>query len=198
MIRISKAVRIVLAIVAFSAYALAVGKPSADVEPLVTIREAPEHVVLYTLYRGPYDGVGAAIGRLYALLGSKGLTPKGSLSFSYLNNPDRWAKEHWLTEISVPVDREALKLTGTLGDFTDVKVVSAATLVVAAKPAGMADPSVIYRALIVWVAEHDVYEPLEGPCEVFPASVSGSYESMQTEIMIPVTRQPEPEGKQDS
>ena len=78
------------------------------------------------------------IGSLFAVLGKKGLAPVGNLTFSYLNNPQRWAKEHWLTEISIPVDRAALKLAGTLGDFTDIKVVPASTLAVVVKPAGMA------------------------------------------------------------
>jgi len=187
MIHSTKVRLIMLAVAAFSAYAFAIGAPDEEARSLVTIREAPEHVVIYTLHRGPYDGTGPTIGRLFALLGSKGLAPRGNLKFAYLNSPERWSKEHWLTEISIPVDREALKLAGTLGDFTDVKVVPASTLAVAVKPAGMADAGVIFKALMMWI-EDRAYEPLEGPCELFPPYSSGKYEDMKTEIMLPVTK----------
>ena len=75
MIRSSKVRLIMLAVVAFSVYAFAIGAPDEEAQSLVTIREAPEHVVIYTLHRGTYDGTGPTIGRLFALLGSNGLAP---------------------------------------------------------------------------------------------------------------------------
>ena len=80
-------------------------------KPNFTIRQAPKDVVLYTIYRGPYEKIGPANGNLYALAGQKGIIPRGSAYHVYLNNPRRVSSEHWLTEIRIPVGQEALNLT---------------------------------------------------------------------------------------
>jgi len=170
-------------------------RASAQAEKLaVTVREEPERVLLYTVYRGPYDEAGPAIGRLFALAGKNGLMPRGSVAFTYLNNPTRCSADHWLTEISIPVDRSALKLAGTLGEFTDVKVLRGCTVAVAVKPAGMADPAPVYEALTRWVHGHG-YGLVGGVSEAFPPQAVGAYEAMQTEIVIPVEKLVEVEAR---
>ena len=84
-------------------------------KPAVTIRKVNEQVVLYTIYRGSYDQMGKAIGELYALAGQKGIMPRGPMTYAYLNNPKYVARQHLLTEIRIPVGKEALKSAGTLG-----------------------------------------------------------------------------------
>jgi hypothetical protein len=108
----------VVSIVGFSA-------ESAAGNPKFSIRKAEQQIVLYTVHRGSYDKAGAAVGRLFALAGQKQIRPYGPASYVYLNNPQSISSEHWLTEIRIPVDKEALKLTGTLGEMTDVKTLPA-------------------------------------------------------------------------
>ena len=88
---------------------------SSTDKPGFTIRQAPKEVVLYTICRGPYEKVGPSIGKLYALAGQKGIIPRGSAYYVYLNNPQRVSSQHYLTEIRIPVGQDALKLTGSLG-----------------------------------------------------------------------------------
>lgn len=161
---------------------------TATQESAFSIRKVEEQVVLYTIHRGSYDKAGAAIGKLFAVAGQKGIQPRGGASFVYLNNPQRVSSEHWLTEIRIPVGKEALKHTGTLGEFTDVKAVPATEVAVATKPEGQADPAPLYAGLTAWIFKQG-YVAVEGPCERFLTNaMAGNYAQMKTEIMIPVKK----------
>jgi len=160
----------------------------SDTKFSFSVRKVEEQVVLYTLRRGSYETVGPAIGKLFALAGQKGIAPQGNMSISYLNNPMRVSSEHWLSEIRIPVGKEALKLAGTLGEFTDVKVMAATEAVVGVKPEGMADPGPIYAGMARWVFEHG-YVGAEGPSETYLTNaMTGDYSKMKVEIVMPVTK----------
>ncbi|MHC4193449.1 MAG: GyrI-like domain-containing protein [Planctomycetota bacterium] len=166
-------------------------EPAADQEDLA-IRQVGEQVVLYTLYRGSYDKTGQTIGKLYALAGRKGIAPGGPMSCAYLNNPTLVSSEHWLTEIRIPVGKDALKLAGTLGEFTDVKTLPAMKVVVAEKREGIADPGPLYEKLAWWIPTHR-YHAIGAPYETFlTGAESGDYTKMKSQIMIPVKKQKEP------
>ena len=153
-----------------------------------TIRKVEEQVVLYTIHRGSYDKAGVAIGRLFALAAQKGITPRGPVAFVYLNNPRHASSGHWLTEIRIPVSKEALKLAGTLGEMTDVKALPAMDVAVAVKPEGQADPGHIYDSLAAWVFKQG-YTGTDSCWETFPANaMTGDYARMKTEIMMPIEK----------
>jgi DNA gyrase inhibitor GyrI len=159
-------------------------------KPSFAIRKVDKKVVLYTIHRGSYDKTGLATGKLFALAGQKGITPQGPVSYAYLNNPELVSSEHWLTEIRIPVAKEALKFAGTLGEMTDVKTLSAAEVAVAIKAEGQADPGPIYEGLQLWIIKQG-YMASEGPIETFLTNVmSGDYGRMKTEIMIPIQKLP--------
>jgi len=168
--------------------AVAISAKSAGGKPTFAIRKAEKQVVLYTIYRGSYDKAGAAIGKLFALAGPKGITPQGPISFVYLNNPQYVSPQHWLTEIRIPVDKETLKHAGTLGEMTDVKALPAVEVAVAVKPEGQADPSPIYERLYTWIYKTG-YVHIEDPKERFLTGAStGDYARMKSEIMVPVMK----------
>jgi len=154
----------------------------------IVIRQVKPQTVLYTIYRGDYDRVGQAIGSLYAQAVKNKIWPSGALQFAYLNNPDHVSKEHWLTEIRIPVKEDALKLAGTLGEMTDVKKLPTMTMVVATKSAGQADAGPQYTNLGDWILKHG-YMVDGGPCEKFLSNAkTGNYTQMKSEIMIPVKK----------
>ncbi|UCG60152.1 MAG: GyrI-like domain-containing protein [Phycisphaerales bacterium] len=157
-------------------------------EQTFSIREADEQVVLYTIHRGSYEMAGRAIGKLFALAGQKGMRPSGPLCFVYLNDPKYVSSRHWLTEIRIPVAKEALKLGGTLGEMTDVKTVPAMKVAVAVKPEGQADPGPIYERLHAWIRRAG-YVHIEDPREEFLTNaMAGDYAGMKSEIRIPVEK----------
>ncbi len=153
------------------------------------VRTMNEQVVLYTIYRGPYNQMGSAIGKLFALAGQKGLMPpRGPVTYKYLNNPTLVSSEHWLTEIRIPVAEDALKLVGKLGEMTDVKKVPTMKMVVAVKPEGLADPGTIYNRLIIWIHQNN-YTAIDGFREIFLTNtMSGDYSMMKSEIMAPIEK----------
>jgi effector-binding domain-containing protein len=154
----------------------------------VTIRQVESQTVLYTLYRGDYDNVGQAISSLYALAVQNRIWPSGAVHFAYLNNPDRVSKEHWLTEIRIPVGESALEHAGTLGEMTDIKTLPAMTMAVASKPAGQANSQSIYARLDAWILKHG-YVVDDSPCEKFLTNArTGDYAQMTSEIMVPVIK----------
>ena len=155
-------------------------------KPLVTVETIPDQVVLYTIYRGDYAQAGAEIGKLYTLAGTKGIKPVGPLAFVYLNNPKTIGKNHWLTEIRIPVDVNAMSQAGKLGPYTDVKKLPATEAAVIDKPAGVTDPDQLYKQLYKWIYDNG-YAASEGPIEVFLTS-GQDYSQMKTQICSPIER----------
>ncbi|MCK4888224.1 MAG: GyrI-like domain-containing protein [Planctomycetes bacterium] len=173
-----------------AASTVAISAKSATQESDIFIRKAKEEVVLYTIHRGSYDKIGPVIGNLYALAGKKGISPRGSVYYVYLNNPNQLSSQHWLTEVRIPVSKDALKAAGTLGEMTDIKTLSATDVAVAVKPQGQADPSGIYNKLYAWISKEG-YITTDSAREVFLTNVmSGNYAMMKTEIIIPIQKFP--------
>lgn len=165
-------------------------KKNIGSKPEFTIRKVNEQIVLYTIYRGPYEEIGKSVGKLFALAGQKGIVPKGPVQYAYLNNPQYIPKEHWLTEIRIPVDKNVLKLSGSLGEMTDVKMLSAIEMLIAKKSKGQADPSPIYNDINNWICQNG-YIGWDSPVEVFLSGAqSGDYSQMESEIMMPVKKIP--------
>ncbi|UCD29546.1 MAG: GyrI-like domain-containing protein [Planctomycetota bacterium] len=161
---------------------------SATSKPAFSIRKLDRQVVLYTIFRGNYAQAGKAIGELYALAGKKGIIPRGPVMFAYLNNPTLVSSEHWLTEIRIPVGREALKAAGTLGKMTDVKRLPAMEVAVAVKPAGMTDYGTIYAKLYAWMHKQG-YTTADTCWETFMShGGQGNYSQMKSEILVPVNK----------
>jgi effector-binding domain-containing protein len=157
-----------------------------------TIRKIDQQTVLYTIYRGDYDQIGPAIGKLYALAGQKQIRPLGPTHYAYLTNPKVTPPQHSLTEIRIPVDRDTLIHSGTLGPMTDVKTIPSIEVAVVIKPKGLADPSELYNQLAHWIHKQD-YICAEGPVEKYltPWTADSSYADMTTEIMLPVKKVPQ-------
>jgi len=157
-------------------------------EPNIVIRQLKPQTVLYTIYRGNYDKMGQAISNLYALAGKKGVYPHGSLSCAYLNNPEYVSAEHCLTEIRIPVAKEALKYAGTLGEMTDIKELRAMEVAVIIKHGMQVDYATLYKGLYDGIVKKG-YRASDNAWESFLGkSISGDYTQMKSEIMVPVER----------
>lgn len=154
----------------------------------ITIRKIESQVVLYTIYRGEYQKIGQSIGNIYGLAMKNQIWPQGSISLVYLNNPQYVSGEHCLVEIRIPVGKEALKKTGTLGEMTDVKEMKAMEVAVIKKPAGQMNYDSLYSSLYKWIAQNG-YRTTENACEIFVGTGGGTdYSQMSSEIMIPVDK----------
>ena len=181
---------IMAVLIVIVAFCLAATEVSS--KPKYEIRKVDQQAVLYTIYRGDYQNIGQPIGKLFALAGTKGIIPAGQVQFVYLNNPNYVSKEHWLTEIRIPVGKEALKLAGTLGEITDIKVLPASEMIVAKKPKGQADPNSIYANMYKWIYENN-HTGLDSPVEIIlSGSMAGDYSQMESEIMMPVKKMEQP------
>jgi len=153
-------------------------------------RQLKSQTVLYSIYRGPYEQMGAAIGSLYALAGQKGIIPRGPLSCAFLNNPQFVSPQHYLTEIRIPVDNAALKHSGSLGPFTDIKTLPEMEVAVATRPAGLTDPAPIYNQLYAKIFKNG-YIPTDSAMELYlDHSMTADYAQMKTEILIPIAKLP--------
>ncbi len=171
-----------------SSVQLKAGLPDGNQE--ITVRKVNKQVVLYTIYRGHYEKIGPPISNLITEAIQQGIYPQGPVELAYLNNPNLISKEHWLTEIRIPVGIDALELAGKLGTMTDVKELPAMKVVVAPKPAGIDDPSKIHQKMHSWIYKNG-YLPTDGRCETFfTNSETIDYKQMETEIMIPVKKLP--------
>jgi effector-binding domain-containing protein len=156
----------------------------------ITTRQLESQTVLYTIYRGHYEKIGQAIGKLYAIANSKGIQPGGQLSCVYLNNPEYVPMEHCLTEIRIPVANaeEALKHAGTLGEMTDIKVLPTMEVAVIIKPGTNMDYADFYKVLYNGIAKIG-YRASDNACETFSTNTTSiDYSQMKSEIIIPIKK----------
>ena len=163
-------------------------KPAEKKADIITVRKLDEQVVLYTIYRGDYAQFGPAIANLFSRAIKEGIMPQGPVVIAYLNNPKLVSREHWLSEIRIPVGKQALEKAGKLGAMTDVKKLPALEAAVAVKPIGVADPGPIHDAIGIWMLQNG-YMGVDGPIEkCFPKSTDFEYSQMKSEIMVPVMK----------
>ena len=175
------AVLILMVIAAAEIYAA-----QTEAKTEITIRELESQTVLYTIYRGQYQNIGQPIGNLYGLAMKNQIWPRGSLSLVYLNNPQYVSGEHCLVEIRIPVDKDALKKAGTLGEMTDIKELKAMEVAAMTKSAGQMDHNAVYNKLYTWISQNG-YMAADNACEIFENTMGATdYSQMKTEIMIPV------------
>lgn len=153
----------------------------------IQVEREQGQVVLYTIYRGPYEEVGEPIGKLFALASEKGMTPAGPVTLVYLNSPWEAGPEHSLTEIRIPVAQTALEKEGTLGDLTDVKRLRGSQVAVMEKPQGMENPSWVFMIMMRWAADEGYITP-GSPRETMEGQPMDDYASMKTRIAMPVWR----------
>jgi DNA gyrase inhibitor GyrI len=155
-----------------------------------TVRRMQPQVVLYTIYRGPYENIGRPIGELYAMAAKKKITPRGPVMLVYLNNPRYVSQEHCLTEIRIPVGPEAIQQAGTLGAFTDVKTLREMEVAVVQKQPAQTDYSAFYRNFYERIAKEG-YCPTDNAFEVFAGTggqMTADYNQMKSEVMMPVVK----------
>lgn len=182
-------VRCLLAGIVIVGIAAASAAPGAD-KPEVSVREVPAQVVLYTLHRGPYETVGGTIGGLFGLAVQNGMFPQGAMTLVYLNNPGLVSPEHYLTEVRMPVGEAALQKAGTLGEFTDVKLLAGMEMAVVRKPKGVEDQTSLRIGLSAWMQENG-HVAIDSCVEKMPSQGPvASYAEMETEIMYPIRKLP--------
>jgi effector-binding domain-containing protein len=151
----------------------------------ITIRDIGPQAVLYTIHRGHYETVGYSVEKLYQLAESKGLYKKGPVYTGYLNNPHTQSPDHWLIEVRIPVSAVAMKLSGTLGSMTDVKILPAMKVAAAVKPKGQDNPETTISSLYSWIAKRG-YRVAGDLWQSVPGDKQDNYTHMETEFMIPI------------
>jgi effector-binding domain-containing protein len=152
------------------------------------IKKLEAQTVLYTVYRGPYESMGSAVGELHGLAMQKKITPRGPIALVYLNNPQSTSSEHYLVEIRIPVDANALQQAGSLGPMTDIKTLKATEYAVMKRQPGDMDYGAFYRTLYGRITKEG-YHRTDNAIEVFTeVGMGGNYSQMKTETMVPVVK----------
>jgi effector-binding domain-containing protein len=179
-------VLILVGIVAAAAVELSAGPNDAGSD--FAIKKLEAQTVLYTVYRGPYEGIGSPVGELYGLAMQKHIKPCGPIALVYLNNPQSTSREHYLIEIRIPVDANALQQAGSLGPMTDVKTLKATDYAVMRRQSGDMDYEAFYHTLYDRITKEG-YHRTDNAIEVFTdVGMGGNYSQMKTETMVPVTK----------
>ena len=153
----------------------------------VTLKTEVSRTVLYTVARGHYAQVGKTIKELYAVGREKEMeSDGGDLRIVYLNNPHQTAPEHWLYEVQIPVQEQALMHAGTLGEMMDVKRLPEMKVATIRRPEIMADPTEYIAKVYDWISTQNV-RPIDNPIDLtVNSNLYPDFSQMQSEIMIPI------------
>ncbi len=82
------------------------GKVSVS-DPEIEIKNLPACQMASVLYTGVYGNVGQGYQSLFRFIEEQGYVPAGNTREIYLNNPEQVAEEELLTEIQVPIAKNA-------------------------------------------------------------------------------------------
>jgi hypothetical protein len=171
--------------------------------PVVTSRqEVSGKVVLYTIYRGAYDGLLQAIDDLDALRDSLVGPQTSDPTLNYLYCPICVTDPvDLITEIQLDVPPSALSYAGTLGQFTDVRTIPDREETAITKPQGQSDNNPQFEALYEGVLQMSDAYPGGGPFEnlagYFNArtqhpewSFQEIYTQLNTQLKVPLSEMP--------
>lgn len=153
----------------------------------ITIREIPQQTVLYTIYRGRNHKINEVIDELYTLAESKNISPCGPASICCLNSPWYADDEHRFFEIQIPVENIAINQTGTLGKMTDIKVLPAMKVAVAAQSQAKNNSTETIANLFIWINKKGYIVKGRLRQTVLNRG-KGHFDSLKTEFLIPVGR----------
>ncbi len=148
------------------------------------IRQENPQIVLYTVHRGAKQTLPAAIRKLRDIAKDKGIKTEKGITLVALNNPLQQPGDHILTEIRIPVNSDALKYTGKLGEMTDVKRLPGCSVAVLEKRVGISDVFPYYENLYEYIRERERI-PIYGPQETFSKDYDpNNYEKLKSEIKV--------------
>lgn len=176
---------------------VAVLAAGADMDPY-GIREESEQVVLYTVHRGDRETLKKAIHDLFDQARKKDIATKGHFTLVALNDPSRPSK-HMLTEIQIPVDADASKVSAVAFEdrMTDIKTIpahEAAFWPVRGRTTTTRPFNEIYRGLYRWIVNRGEL-PMFGPRRTFFVSYyRDDYEQAETEVIVPIWKTEHPPG----
>ena len=120
-----------------------------------------------------------------AVARKKGIKTKKSITLVALNNPLQQPGDHILTEIRIPVSRDALKHTGTFtSKMTDVKELPGCRVAVIEKRRGISDVFLAYEDLYKYIGEREKIS-IYGPQETFSQDYDpNNYAQIKSEIKV--------------
>lgn len=72
-------------------------------EGRIKIKTVPDHLVVSTIFKGPFNEASSVYGALLEFAASNGYKIAGPVLESYLNNPDEVPESELLTEVQFPV-----------------------------------------------------------------------------------------------
>ncbi|MBM4354627.1 MAG: GyrI-like domain-containing protein [Deltaproteobacteria bacterium] len=85
-------------------------RPAQAAAGTTRIKPVVEHNVVFALHKGPYDGIGATIGKVYACIGMNGLVPLSGPTMAYLKDPSQTQNpEEYETEVFVEIGPTTLE-----------------------------------------------------------------------------------------
>ncbi len=88
----------------------ALARPAQVAAGTTRVKPVAEHPVVYALHKGPYDGIGATIGKVFGCIGSNQLVPMGAPVMAYLKDPSQTQNpEEYETEVLVEVGQTTLE-----------------------------------------------------------------------------------------
>lgn len=162
-------------------------KPAQAVPGVPRIRFMPPMTVAYTVHKGPYPGIGKAMGGLISWIGRKGLDVMGSPAFLYHKDPSN-AKSpaEYVTEIQYPVASPLADVAGNEGFGVKKSNGTEIAVQVAMGPYEKAGEG--YKKLAAWISRQGYV--ITGPASMATYSdpTKTAPDKLMSEIFFPVVK----------
>jgi effector-binding domain-containing protein len=165
----------------------AFAKPAQVAAGATQLRPVVEHQVVFALHKGPYEALGATIGKVYGCIGGNQLTPLSGPLMVYLKDPMQ-TKNPEEYETEVQVDVAPTTLTELAGEGCAVKTVPACEVAARVEFGPYQKASEKYGELAGWVKKHG--RKIAGPAMMATYNDPSTTppEGLISELMFVVTK----------
>jgi len=135
-------------------------KPAQVAAGATQLRKVPEHQVVSALHKGPYEGIGATIGKVYGCVFGNQLFPMSGPIMVHLKGPDQ-TKNPEEFETEVVVDIAPTTLTELQGEGCVVKTIPACEVAARVEIGPYDKAAEKYGELAAWIKKHG--RKIDGP-----------------------------------
>lgn len=151
------------------------------------VRTLDKYSALHTLHKGPYESMGASIGKLFMCIGMNDLMPMGGPVMVYLKDPMHTQNpEEYETEVRVPVN--PTDATSLRGPGCALKVVPAQQVAIRLEKGPYEQTGKAYGQLAGWAAQNGWEITGPGMMNTYSDPRNTPPEELLNEVYFPVEK----------
>jgi effector-binding domain-containing protein len=165
----------------------ALARPAQAAAGTTRVKPVMEHSAVYALHKGPYEGIGATIGKVFGCIGANQLMPMGAPVMAYLKDPSQTQNpEEYETEVLVEVG--ATTLEALQGEGCAIKKIPAGEVAARVEFGPYDKAAANYGELAKWITDNGYVASGPALMATYNDPTTAAPEALISELMFMVVK----------